>query len=62
MKKTTKSNNKVKEILYSKFKGNQTILYGKNMEDTARHQYITYQNQQRHVGLRNTQGKSCYQH
>ena len=52
MKKTTKRNRKVEEILYSKFKGNQATLYGTNMEDTARQQYIMYQNQKGHVGLR----------
>ena len=51
MKKTTERSRKVEEILYSKFKGNQATLCGTNMEDTARQQYVTYQNQKGHVGL-----------
>lgn len=44
MKKTTKRARKVQEILYSRFKGNQATLYGTNMENIARQQYVTYQN------------------
>ena len=51
MKKTTKRSRKVEEILYTKFKGNQATLYGTNMEDTARREYVTYRNQNGHVGL-----------
>ena len=51
MKKTTKRSRKVQEILYSRFKGNQATLYGTNMENIARQQYVTYQNQKGHVGL-----------
>lgn len=51
MKKTTKRARKVQEILYSRFKGNQATLYGTNMENIARQQYVTYQNQKGHVGL-----------
>ena len=51
MKKTAKRSRKVEEILYSKFKGNQATRYGTNMEDTARQQYVTYQNQKGRMGL-----------
>ena len=51
MRKTTKRSTKVKEILYSKFRGNQATLYGSRMEETARQQYVAHQNQQSHVGL-----------
>ena len=51
MKKTTRRSKKVEEILYSKFKGNQTTAYGMNMEDTTRQQYTEYQHQRGHTGL-----------
>ena len=51
MRKTTMRSRKVQEILYRKFRGNQATLYGSSMEDTARQQYVVYQNQKGHVGL-----------
>ena len=51
MKKMTKRSRKVEEMLYSKFRGNQATMYGTNMEDTARQQYVAYQHQKGHVGL-----------
>ncbi len=52
MKKTTKRSRKVEEILYSRFRGNEATRYGINMEETARQQYVTYQQQGGHPGLR----------
>ena len=43
MRKPTKRSNKVKGLLYSSFGGNVTTLYGITTEETARHDYITYQ-------------------
>lgn len=48
MKKTTKRGNKVKQLLYSTFRGNEATRYGMLMEDTARTEYLTYQQQNKH--------------
>lgn len=50
--KMTRRSRKVEEILYSKFRGSQAAVYGTNMEDTARQQYVAYQHQKGHAGLR----------
>lgn len=44
----TKRSNKVRELLYSTFKGNRATRYGSTMEGTAKQQYITYQRQNNH--------------
>ena len=51
MKKTMKRSRKVAEIVYSKFKGTQATLCRVHMEDTARQEYVMYQNLKGHVGL-----------
>ncbi len=58
MKKRTKRSRKVEEIMYSKFRANQATMYGTNIEETARQQYVTYrqqyvtyQHQKGHPGL-----------
>ena len=51
MKRTTKRSKKVAEILYSKFRGNEATRCGTNMEETARQQYVSYQQQKSHPGL-----------
>ena len=48
MRKTTKRGAKVKEFLYSTFRGNEATRYGMIMEDTARTEYLAYQQQNRH--------------
>ena len=48
MKKTTKKSNKVKELLYSTFRGNKATMYGTLMEDKAREDYIAYQHKENH--------------
>lgn len=45
MRKTTKRANKVKEFLYSTFRGNEATRYGMEMEEIARREYITHQQQ-----------------
>ena len=52
MKRTTKRSSKVQQILYSTFRGNAATRYGIQMEDVARQQYITHQQQQGHSGLK----------
>jgi len=39
MRKTTKRSKKVKEILYSTFRGNLATAYGSKMEETSREEY-----------------------
>ena len=51
MRKTTSRANKVKELLYSKFRGNEATRYGILMEDVARTGYVTHQQQCRHPGV-----------
>ena len=45
MRKTTSRANKVKETLYNPFRGNQATRYGMLMEDVARTEYTTHQQQ-----------------
>ena len=45
MKGMMKRSKKVEEILYSKFRGNEAMRCGTSMEETARQQYVTYQQQ-----------------
>ena len=47
MKKTTKRSNRVKEMLYHTFHGNEATRYGILMEDVARMDYITYQREKK---------------
>ena len=47
IKKTTKRSNRVKEILYHTFHGNEATRYGILMEDVARMDYITYQREKK---------------
>ena len=42
MRKTTKRSKKVKEILYSTFRGNLATVYGSKMEETSREEYCKY--------------------
>ena len=56
MRKTTPRGNKVKEILYSTFRGNEATRYGMEMEDTARTEYLAYQQQNDHP---QTSVKNC---
>ena len=51
MRKTTKRSKKVKEMLYSTFRGNQATRYGQVMEDQTRQQYEEYQHENGHPGL-----------
>ena len=51
MRKTTKRSKKVKEMLYSIFRGNQATRYGQVMEDQTRQQYENYQHKNGHPGL-----------
>lgn len=51
MKKTTKRCKKVKELLYSTFRGNKATMYGTLMEDKARQEYIEKQQENGHPGL-----------
>lgn len=45
MQKKTKRSNKVKALLYSRFKGNLATQYGSRMESVAREKYVSYQRQ-----------------
>ena len=51
MRKTTKRSTKVHEIIYGNFRGNEATRYGCVMEDTARKEYVTYQQQKGHPSL-----------
>ena len=51
MRKTTKRSGKVKELLYSTFKGNQATMYGTLMEDVTNRDYIQRQHDNGHPGL-----------
>ena len=48
MRKATKRSSRVKELLYSTFRGNQATRYGMEMEETARIEYTTHQQQNKH--------------
>ena len=50
MKKSTKRSNKVKELLYSTFRGNKATMYGILREDAAKEKYVAEQ-QANHPGL-----------
>ena len=54
MRKTTKRSNKVFEIIYGSFRGNEATRYGCTMEATARDEYVTYQQQKGHPSLTTT--------
>ena len=51
MKKTTKRSTKVRNLLYTTFRGNAATRYGTAMEEIARNQYITYQRRNGHPDL-----------
>jgi len=51
MRKTTKRANKVKEMLYTKFRGNRDTIYGMVSEETSQKEYTTYMHQHGHTGL-----------
>ncbi len=51
MKATTKRSKKVKELLYSMFRGNEATRYGMEMEEVTRQEYTTHQQQSGHQGL-----------
>jgi len=51
MRKTTKRANRVKEMLYTKFRGNRNTIYGMVSEETSRKEYTTYMHQHGHTGL-----------
>ena len=48
IKKTTKRSNKVKDLLYSTYRGNEATRYGSEMEDRTIQQYVTYQERNGH--------------
>ena len=49
---TTRKSKKVENLLCTKFRGNAATRYGSAMEDTAIHEYETYQQQNGHPGLK----------
>lgn len=51
MKETTKRSKKVKDLLYSTFRGNEATRYGSEMEEHTRQQYITHQQRNGHPDL-----------
>ena len=51
MRNKTKTANKVKEMLYSKFRGNAHTLYGVINENTSRNEYITHMHNHGYTGL-----------
>ena len=52
MRETTKKGNKVKDLLYSNFRGNKATQYGSAKEDETILQYITYQRRNGHPDLK----------
>lgn len=52
MRATTKKAKKVEYLLYSKFKGNKATMYGNVMEPVAQDEYVQYQHQHGHPGLK----------
>ena len=52
MKEKTRKSKKVESLLYSTFRGNQSTRYGTLMERTTIEQYVSYQRQHDHPGLR----------
>jgi len=51
MRKTTKRANKVKEMLYTKFRGNRDTIYSMVSEETSQKEYTTYMHQHGHTGF-----------
>jgi hypothetical protein len=51
MKATTKRSTKVRNLLYSTFRGNKATLYGSQMEEPTRVQYTTHQQRNGHPNL-----------
>lgn len=51
MREKTKRSNKVKELLYTTFRGTPATRYGSAMEDIARQEYITIRQQNNHPNL-----------
>ena len=51
MRKTTRRSNKVKQLLYTRFKGNAATRYGIDNEDATRAKYITHMRQNGHTDL-----------
>ena len=51
MKQTTKRSSKVKDLLYSSFRGNQATRYGADMESITIQEYITHQRENGHPGM-----------
>ena len=51
MRKKTKRSRKLKELLYSVFRGNEATRYGMEMEAIAQHDYTTLQQQRGHDRL-----------
>ena len=51
MQKKTKRSTRVKNMLYSRFRGSEATRYGSLMEDVARQQYVCYQQQHGHCNL-----------
>ena len=51
MRKTTKRSKKVRDLLYSTFRGNEATRYGMEMEGIAQQEYATHQQQSGHSGL-----------
>ena len=51
MRKTTKRSKNVQEMLYGTFRGNIATVYGTEMEDIARVEYATHQQQNGHTHL-----------
>ena len=51
MREKTKRSRKVKELLYSVFRGNEATCYGMEMEAIAQHDYTTLQQQRGHDRL-----------
>ena len=51
MRNTTKRSKKVQEMLYSTFRGNVATRYGTEMEEIAKNEYATHQQQTGHTDL-----------
>ena len=51
MRATSKRSKKVKQLLYSTFRGNAATRYGSEKEDETRQKYITYMKQKGHSNL-----------
>lgn len=56
MKKTTKRSNKVKELLYSVFRGNAATQYGMQMENITQSDYVSYH---QHTGNHSLTVEKC---